>query len=472
VGATALGLVERGFDTIVKPALDAALRDTDCISCGQCVNVCPTGALTETMFISKQVPLQETLTETVCSFCSVGCQTRLASKGNLLVRSLPSLEKGALLCQKGRFGAGDIIQRQRLAAPLMRAENGWRETSFELATRHISKRLQELQDKYGDDSIAVSVSSRYTNEEAYLIKEYAKEALNTDNVFSFERVKSGLADVLSRDASTAAIEDLDRAELIVAVDSDLMKNYGVAGMRIRSAVRKGAKLLLLSSAASLLDSIANMRLDMGDPSSLLGQILKSLLNKGCAQDINSREVLQATLKECEISEEADTAAELILSVGKTVFVFEKNSLTADAARLIAHMAVLSGCGSVIQLLPGANSQGLSDLGVKTGEELCSALGEGKIRGLLIFGEDVPVTALAALDFLAVQDLHLTETAKQAEVVLPAAAFSEISGSFTGADGRIRKLKPAIACPLPWDNITQIQALAAQAGYSMSCQGEK
>jgi len=74
VGATALGLVDRGFDTIVKPALDVKLEETDCISCGQCVSACPTGALTETMMIPKQVPVREMLTQTTCASCSVGCQ--------------------------------------------------------------------------------------------------------------------------------------------------------------------------------------------------------------------------------------------------------------------------------------------------------------------------------------------------------------------------------------------------------------
>ncbi|MCL1905900.1 MAG: FAD-dependent oxidoreductase, partial [Clostridiales bacterium] len=468
VGATALGLVDRGFDTVVKPALDADLRDTDCISCGQCVNVCPTGALTETMMIEKQVPVKETFTETVCSFCSLGCRTRLATKGSLLVRSLPSSEKGSLLCRKGRFGVGEIAKGQRLSTPLIRNENGWQETSLQQAAARINKRLKDLQAQYGNDSVAVSVSGRCTNEDAYLIREYAAKALKTDNVFSFGRGESGLADVLGRDASTATLDDLDKAELIVAADSGIMKNHGVAGMRIRRAVRKGAGLLLLSSAESLLDTIADIRLDTGDSLSVLRQILLALLNKGCGQGIEGREALQASLAGTSPCEEASAAAELILGSGKTVFLFEKNALTPAAARLIVDMAVLSG-GGVLQLLPGANSQGLSDLGVKAKEELLCAIEEGKIKGLLIFGEDVPKAYLKPLDFLAVQDIHLTPTAQKAEVVLPAMAFTESSGSFTGADGIARELKPALASPVAWDNAAQIKALAAEAGSPLPYQ---
>jgi len=105
-GAAAIGLVDRGFDTVVQPALDADLGDAGCIACGQCAAVCPTGALTETTMLAKQVPLEETYTQTRCPHCEIGCEVRLATKGDLVLRALPA-EKGGLLCQKGRFGWGD-----------------------------------------------------------------------------------------------------------------------------------------------------------------------------------------------------------------------------------------------------------------------------------------------------------------------------------------------------------------------------
>lgn len=107
VGVSALGLVDRGFDTVVKPALDSPLEQTGCVSCGQCVAVCPTGALTEKMMIRKQVPTAESSTDTVCSFCSVGCNTRLTHNGDMLIRSLPTsgIDENALLCMKGRLGS-------------------------------------------------------------------------------------------------------------------------------------------------------------------------------------------------------------------------------------------------------------------------------------------------------------------------------------------------------------------------------
>jgi len=106
VGAAAIGLAGRGFDSVVQPAMDKDLRDTGCVACGMCAAMCPTGALTETQMLAKQVPLQEEYTETVCPHCEIACKIRLAKKGGLVLRALPSGKSG-LLCQKGRFGFGE-----------------------------------------------------------------------------------------------------------------------------------------------------------------------------------------------------------------------------------------------------------------------------------------------------------------------------------------------------------------------------
>ena len=472
-GATALGFMERGFDTVVKPAFDADLRDTDCISCGQCVHVCPTGALTETMMIAKQVPLRENVTESVCAFCSSGCKTRLTSTGNALLRCLPSSEKGALLCMKGRFGFGKIREIERFTVPLVRSKTGMEQASFEQAVACVNNSLRSLQNQYGNGCVAVAISDRYTNEEAFLVKQYAEDALKTNRVFSLGQTGSGLADVLGCDASTAAADDLDHTELIVVVAPEPDMHRSVMAMRIRRAVRNGAKLLLfpskLSLQNSLLDDIATLRVDMDDELTALEQILKVMLESGYGQGLNGLDALRASLTTATAGDEGRAAADMIMKAQKVVFIFERNAVTTQAARLIADIAALNGHAGIIQLLPGANSQGLINLGIGSGEELLRAVAAGEIRGLLLFGEEIDGLDLRAIDFLAVQDLHMTEAAKQADVVLPAASFAEVEGSFTAIDNQTREVKPAVPSPAAWDNITQIKALAADAGMPMSYQ---
>ena len=92
MGVGALGLVDRGFDTVVKPNMEKSLCESGCESCGQCVSVCPTGALQERLTIQKEVPLETEITETTCSYCSVGCTLDLESYGDMLIKANPSKE--------------------------------------------------------------------------------------------------------------------------------------------------------------------------------------------------------------------------------------------------------------------------------------------------------------------------------------------------------------------------------------------
>jgi predicted molibdopterin-dependent oxidoreductase YjgC len=99
-GAGALGFAGRGFETLVKPAFDANLEEAGCISCGQCAQACPTGALTHVQVLEKQVPLPETLAETKCTLCDLSCRLLEAKHGALTTRTvlhpedLPLFRKG------------------------------------------------------------------------------------------------------------------------------------------------------------------------------------------------------------------------------------------------------------------------------------------------------------------------------------------------------------------------------------------
>ena len=511
-GSAAIGLVNRGFDTLVRTAFDDDLREAGCISCGQCAHVCPTGALTVAVMAEKQVPLCEHKTESVCAFCSAGCKTILTSAGSQLLRCLPSSDKNALLCMNGRFGFGEIGRAGRLTTPLIRGKGGMAEASFEEAVSYIDKSLRFLQNEHGNDCVAVAISGRSTNEEAFLIKEYAEKVLKTRNVFSFGQTDSGLAGVLGRDASTAALGDLESAGLIVAVAPELGMHRSVAAMRIRRAVRKGAKLMLLSAdgapADCTLSDIAVLNIGAGGDLSALEQIVKLLSENGKGNDhIDGHAELPAGLAGAPAGGGAGAAAGMIKDAEKVIFIYEKHNISAQAAGLIANIAALSGhagdvasdadgsgsgaisAGSsevadaigagvasgagrvrgdgIIQLLPEANSQGLINLGVGSREDYLRAAADGGIRGMLIFGEDINYADIRDVDFLAVQDLHMTETARQANVVLPAVSFAETSGSYTSADNKVQTFNAAVKSPVSWDNIRQIKALAGLACVELS-----
>ena len=107
VGACALGYVGRGYETTVMPTFGNPLSDAGCISCGQCVSVCPTGALQERISFIKPIPLNTDKTESICGLCSIGCSVVVESYGDMLVRCVPSANRGinnGMMCAAGRFG--------------------------------------------------------------------------------------------------------------------------------------------------------------------------------------------------------------------------------------------------------------------------------------------------------------------------------------------------------------------------------
>ncbi len=117
MGVTALGMSGRGFPTVVSPEFGKGLADSACVSCGQCVALCPTGALQEKVPFKKSVPLKEERVRTICPGCAVGCEMELARVGKTVTKAVPCGK--TLACAEGRFGFGLVNDPQRVTTPLL-----------------------------------------------------------------------------------------------------------------------------------------------------------------------------------------------------------------------------------------------------------------------------------------------------------------------------------------------------------------
>ena len=455
MGRTALGLVSRGFDTIVCPSLNQPLKETDCISCGQCINLCPTGALGEKFTYGKRVPSNPDLTETVCSFCSVGCHTTLQTNENLIVKSTPASDEG-VLCSKGRFGFGELTKETRLTKPLVRKDGVLTPVSFEEASIYLAKKLQSSAVKFGKDSLAVSISDKLTTEEIYLAKKYAEKVAGAGTVFSYNYRKNGVKDVIGSDISTCKIDELLSTNVIVLVGTDIMNDHASFGVKVRQAVKRGAKLIVinnkpLSQEAQEADIYIN-----SDSTMSIKSIIKALSEKG----VNTESV---DLDGVETTEETVKAADMLLSSDnkKAIFVIDNFTTTYEAAKATATLAVLSGhIGSprngIIQIKPNVNSQGLVDLGIKPICQVKENL--DNVKAMFVIGEDIKDLEAPNLEFLAVADMYLTKTAEKADVVFPLISLAESNGTVISCDGTINQVNPAIKA-MSKTNIEVIKSIA-------------
>jgi predicted molibdopterin-dependent oxidoreductase YjgC len=180
-GVSAIDLAYRGFQAKVCPSFE---HDLDCEFCGQCVAVCPTGALTGKTWARKGRQKDVREVDTVCGYCGVGCNITLHVKDNEVVRvgSKPDTCNEGWLCVKGRFGYKFINSPDRLRAPLIRKDGVFVEASWDEALQYVADNLKAIKDKYGPDSIGGLSSARCTNEDTNLFQKFVRGAIGTNNV--------------------------------------------------------------------------------------------------------------------------------------------------------------------------------------------------------------------------------------------------------------------------------------------------
>jgi len=185
VGQRIWGFTNRGYQAIVTTPYERSLFDTKCVFCGQCVSTCPTGALTEKLSKYKGRIWETEQTDTVCSYCGVGCRMKLHTKNNEVVGVTADVNVGSNngnLCVKGRFGFGFINHPDRLTTPLVRKRGKLVEATWEEALDRVAKNLSKIKDKYGADAIASLSSGRCSNEENYLLQKLLRGVIGTNNV--------------------------------------------------------------------------------------------------------------------------------------------------------------------------------------------------------------------------------------------------------------------------------------------------
>ena len=183
-GASAITFKGRGAETRIAPIELAPERENPCVSCGECMAICPVNALTETMGRPKGKPWETKRVNTVCTYCGCGCELELDAVGDTIVGVRP--KEGGLnngeLCAKGRFGYEFVNHKDRLKRPLIRRDGYWSETNWDEALNYVADRMAEIRLRDGADAIAGLSSARCTNEENYLFQKLIRGVVGTNNV--------------------------------------------------------------------------------------------------------------------------------------------------------------------------------------------------------------------------------------------------------------------------------------------------
>ena len=266
-----IGMAYRGHGSKVVFDFDEGMGSSTCVACGECVQVCPTGALMEKSLLDekgKRVNYEDKSVDTLCPYCGVGCQTTVHVKDNKILyvdgRDGPANENR--LCVKGRFGFDYIHHPDRLTKPLIRREGVakdanlqikrdevgkcFREATWEEALAKAAGGLKAIHDKGGGQAIAGFGSAKGSNEEAYLFQKLIRQGFGTNNVDHCTRLchassVAALMEGVNSGAVTAPFTAAKDADCIIVIGARPTENHPVAATFLKNAARRGAKLIVM-----------------------------------------------------------------------------------------------------------------------------------------------------------------------------------------------------------------------------------
>ncbi|RWA79457.1 NADH-quinone oxidoreductase subunit NuoG [Mesorhizobium sp.] len=522
VGAVALGTVEKGMDTAVT-GFEGSLASCD--QCGNCVEVCPVGALMSFPYRYKARPWDLVETDTICPHCGTGCQLTVGTRKGEFMRVRSKVEHGVnreTLCVRGRFGLDFVGSEDRIKRPMIRRDGGLVPVSWDEAGDYLRRRLSAVAGK----AAGGLASPRLPNEVLYQFQKLMRTAFRTNNIDCSSRWSTPfdvLGPLVAAFYTRAPLEEVIGNDCVLVVGGNVTDENPVTEYLLRDgARRRQTRLLMLSARPSRLDADARavVRVPPGGEAQGLAAVVTGLGAAGQALPGDEFANIVATTDgpaEATDSDGPDRLAAALLQGRSITVLVSADLLRSPLARatiqqlsnLLQVLRVL-GKGPAMQFLfDRANQLGAWDMGVlptalpglralandaarTTLERAWNAeipsepgvdfdamlkLCERKRMGALYIAGSDPLMsypdrrfvqrALRAADLLIVQDTFLTDTAGLADVVLPAASYGEESGTFTNNEGRTQRVgkfrDPALEAR---DNLAIFDFVAALRGQAL------
>ncbi len=529
-----IGRTGKGFPAKISFDFDLPMGGSTCVSCGECVAACPTGALTEKPLVAER---RETANQvgSVCPYCGVGCSITYHVEDNHIVgvTGRESPVNHGRLCVKGRYGYDYAHHKDRLTVPLIRKDgapkspesldhpmDAFREATWEEAMDRAASSFLRTKREHGSDALAGFGSAKCSNEDNYLFQKLIRAVFGTNNVDHCTRLCHAssvvaLMEQIGSGAVSNVFADVGLADVALVAGSNAESNHPVAATFMKEAQESGMKLIVADprkvSLARRADYYVGFRpgTDVAFFNGMLHVIFRDGLEnkKFIAMRTEGFEALRRLVADYppgRVEKITGVKAELIEEVARVYATAERaitfwgmgisqHTTGTDNTRCLVDLALVTGHigrpGTGLHPLRGQNNvQGASDVGLiptvytdyqsvkdpqvkekfekawgaslsdkpgLTVVEIMHQVLDGNIKAMYIMGENPLLSdpntnkvkkALAAMEFLVVQDIFLTQTARYADVVLPATAFPEKTGTYTNTDRRVQVGEKALVPP--------------------------
>ncbi len=422
-----LGFFERGrhleIVTFSEPGFDSKFS-------GNTTDICPVGALTTSDFRFGARPWELNAAASICPHCPVGCNLTLntrreaASGGDIVIkRVLPRQNEQVneiWICDKGRFGHHFAGSADRLTTPLVRQGNELKPATWDEALKAAAEKL-----KAAGSGLAGLIGDRLSNEDLYAFRQVATGLGGRAEVYTrmgggeqVQRVGVGVG---------TNFANVGKGTAILVVASDLEEEAPVWWLRVKQAAERGATLIVANGRATKTDRYAThvVRYEYGhEAATVLGMLVTG----------------------------SSEAAEAFVRAENGIILFGREGMdlagTTALAQACENLLIVTNHygranNGLIAVWPHSNTQGAWDMGLRPADLKAGAKARW-IAGADPVGDGrLTADELRAGGFVVVQELFLTETAKAADVVLPAASWAEREGTYTNGERRVQRFYPAV-----------------------------
>ncbi|MFW6189846.1 MAG: formate dehydrogenase subunit alpha [Planctomycetota bacterium] len=381
-GVGAIGLAGRGYESRVATFRDVPIDETVCESCGECVERCPVGAISpKAEFLP---PTSEV--KTTCPYCGCGCGLELGVRNGRIVKVSGDFDhpvsRGSL-CVKGRFGLDFVNSPDRLTTPLIRRDGELQEATWDEALDLVADRFGRIRRESGPDALAGLSSAKCSNEENYLFQKLMRAAVGTNNVDHCARLchsstVAGLARAFGSGAMTNSIGEFEDADCILVTGSNTTEAHPIIGLRVKAAVRNGAKLIVADPRRIDLVRFAELHLQQRCGTDVA--LFNAMMNVILEERLQDEEYIRERTEECEavrdcVADYTPERAEAITGVpADDIRRAARTYAAADRSSIIYSMGITQHTTGTDNVLA------LADLAMMTGNVGRRSTGVNPLRG--------------------------------------------------------------------------------------------